>query len=390
LVKELCVSVVATNRRRRGLSLSVFLLLLPLLLPTPAHCQSLDPPLTPGTYSGLFYESNLVAQGHSGFITLTVTPVRHFTGSLLVGNERFTGQGQFAAAHPLTTSLWRHGSKILVVTLQPNPAPGADGLVGSVSSGLWTAEVCADRAVFNAKTNSAPSAGTYTLVIPGFQEGSAVPPIGDSCGALKVDAAGNVTFTGTLADGTVLVHKAPLSHRGEWPFYVSLYGGKGSVLSWLTFTNQPTDDVHGTLSWIRPPVPRHKPFPGTSAPDTFQAFGSRYTPPVGTNLMLQLTHGAMVFSGPTPSGAPFTNAISLGFRNQVANANTGNGKLRLALKLPTGAFNGMVTLPGSSARVAFKGVVLQKQNAGAGFFLHNGQSGRVCLGGRQENSGQNN
>lgn len=336
-----------------------------------------------GTYSGLFYEPSRVALGHSGFVTLTVTERGYFSGSLLLGKDRYSGRGQFAPGTPLTTSLWRHGGKLLVVTLQPNPIPQAEGLVGSISTPNWTAELLADRAIFDARTNPAPFAGTYTLAISRAAS-SPTAPGGESCAVLRVDTGGKVTLTGTLADGTAVAQRAPLSKTGDWPLFASLYAGRGSVLSWLSFSNQPAADVQGTLSWIQPPTQRSKPFPAALDSSVRQVYGSRYLPPVRTNEALHLTNALICFAGSASLSEPFTQAVRLACSPGQGSAVATSRKLTFALRLSTGEFTGTVALPGAAARVPFKGVVLQKQNRGAGFFLHDGQSGLVSLGMGQE------
>jgi hypothetical protein len=62
----------------------------------------------------------------------------------------------------------------------------------------------------------------------------------------SVNGAGQVTFSGSLADGGVLSQSVSVSRDGRWPLYASLYTGKGSVWGWLAFdANQPTAGVGG-------------------------------------------------------------------------------------------------------------------------------------------------
>jgi hypothetical protein len=148
---------------------------------------------------------------------------------------------------------------------------------GQLSDGTWFADLNGDRAVFNSLTNPAPFAGTYTLAMPG-RLGDSQCPEGDGSGTLKVDGSGIATFAGTLADGTKVAQRVPLSRRGEWPLYVGIYSGKGSVLSWLSVANRAFDDITGLMSWIKIPQSTAKYYPGGFALET-AALGSRYTPP---------------------------------------------------------------------------------------------------------------
>jgi len=52
---------------------------------------------------------------------------------------------------------------------------------------------------------------------------------------------------GYLADGTGVSQSSYVSKDGYWPFYLSLYGGNGSLWSWNSFTN-----TNGAMMFSRP------------------------------------------------------------------------------------------------------------------------------------------
>jgi len=56
---------------------------------------------------------------------------------------------------------------------------------------------------------------------------------------------------------------------------VPLYGGRGLLLGWLTFTNRATDDLAGLVSWIKPTKPLTKYYPGGFTNESV-ALGCRY------------------------------------------------------------------------------------------------------------------
>jgi hypothetical protein len=115
-----------------------------------------------------------------------------------------------------------------------------------------TAQLIGDRAVFNVRTNPVPFAGGYTLIIPSADENPAVPT-GDGFGVAQETAAGLATMVGTLADGVRLTQRgAPLSQDGVWPLYVPRCDGKGLVMGWVTFANEPDSDLNAGLIWIEP------------------------------------------------------------------------------------------------------------------------------------------
>ena len=76
-----------------------------------------------------------------------------------------------------------------------------------------------------------------------------IGPAGTSFGTVKVDELGNITFAGSLADGTSVSQSSVISKDGYWPFYVSLYGGAGSLWGINYFTNHTIESVP-CLSWI--------------------------------------------------------------------------------------------------------------------------------------------
>ena len=57
-----------------------------------------------------------------------------------------------------------------------------------------------------------------------------------------------------------------------------------------------------------------------------------------------------------------------------------SNKLSLSLTVSNGAFAGSVTQPGLTRSNLFKGVLLQDENSGYGYFLETNRSGRVRFG----------
>jgi hypothetical protein len=262
----------------------------------------------------------------------------------------------------------------LSVTLELDLLQQPDLLRGRVSDGHWVAELAAKRAVFDSRTNPAPQAGNYTLVIPGAED-CATLPCGFGIGSASVDTRGRIRFKGSAADGSKLTQSSVLSGDGQWPFYCPLYRGGGLAIGWLTFTNLPADDLSGGFAWIRPPQPGNPWFPNGFALET-QAAGSRFQPPGSTNRILSFTNGLVAFEGGNLA-VPFTNRITLAANNRVSNLDS-NG-LTLSFSASSGRFNGRATAPSGGRTFGFSGVVLQKRNLGAGFFLGTNQTGSVWV-----------
>ena len=328
-----------------------------------------------GSYNGLFCETNGgVRHGASGFFSLTLRHDGNYSARLQQGTRKYSFTGKFDFKGNATNSVGRTGTNSVTVELALD-LWGAEQITGRITDGSWEAALIADRATFNAKTGPATNyANSYTVLIPGSTNTPA-EPAGDGAGSFKVDAGGNVKFTGVLADGSPMAQKVPLSRNGAWPFYVSFYGGRGSLLGWLMITNSAQPDLGGLVSWFRPAGPSPKVHTNGFALDSMLV-GSSYRAP-GTNTIFGLANAVITFSDGN-LGESITNAVNLTASARVTD--TGTNKLKLTLTQKTGQFTGSVTPPGMRKAVPFKGVVLQKQGYAGGHFLGTNQSGRVYFG----------
>jgi hypothetical protein len=330
-----------------------------------------------GTYNGLFYDTNGISQLGSGFITVNMAGSSAFTGTLQIGSARWTFTGKFDLNGSASVTVKRGVMSPLTLTLQLDLHGGSEQITGTVnaSDNSWTAELTANREVFDAKTHPCPLAGTYTLIIPGTP-GATQSPAGDGFAIVKVTAAGLATLTGVLADGTPVSQTTMLSKSGQWPLYAPLYTGRGSLLGWLNFTNTPGGDLDGLLSWIRPVQPSSTLYTMGFGMIT-EAVGSLYTKPPAGARTLNFANGIVALSDGNLS-ANFTNQVQLTANNKVVNL--GDNGLNLSLNLANGLMAGKAQDPATGKYLSFKGIVLQKQNAGGGFFLNQNQSGEIYFG----------
>jgi hypothetical protein len=327
-----------------------------------------------GSYNGLFYESN-VLHATSGSIGLTLRDRGTFTGSLWLAGKRYSLSGQFDSNGNSAVILSAAGGPI-TGSLVLDMSPGADRVSGSVGNGSWLASLEAVRAGFDARSHPATNySGPYTIVFPGSPSGGGLPE-GNGYGTMKVDGSGKGTVTGALGDAMPYAYNARLSAEGEFPIYISLYGGKGSILGWLTFSSQALSDLNGDLTWTRPAIPASRLYSAGFITNDQVCVGSRYQKPMVQNRTIDFTNGFAAFSGGNLS-APFTNSVALTSSNKISNQS--ENRLTLSIALATGAFNGSVVPPGSTKSMSFKGVVLQKQNAGFGLFSGTNQTGAMTL-----------
>ncbi len=339
-----------------------------------AAALTVDVDFTKAVYNGLFYDTNGVSHESSGFFTAKTTTKGTFSAKLQLAGKKYSSSGLFNADGKAVNSIARTGLSPLTIELSLDFS-GKDQITGRVTDGIWSADLTADKALFDAVTNPAPQAGRYTMNIPGNPD-SAESPGGDGFGTVMVNAGGKISLKGTLGDGTKVSQKTSLSKNGQWPFYVSSYKGSGSVLSWATFTNSGIKEFSGDMSWIKKANPLAKLYAAGFTNETTVA-GSFYTPPLPGNRVLNFGVATILFTGGNLSQS-FSNDVALGTDNKVTNLSS-NG-LSLTLALPTGLFKGKATDPASGGTISFKGAVSQKDNSGSGFFPGTNQSGRVYFG----------
>jgi len=347
-----------------------------------------------GTYNGLIYADGEPAPEQSGYFVIKVTASGHFTGKVLVGSRHGSFHGKFDAQGEATANVrlprvhtdvncifcdYPTVSKtnwILTWTLSLQLVNDREQMTGQVfhrGGERWIAVLAGDRAGFD-RTNPAPQAGRYTFILPGNADsGTTNSPNGHGNGTLTVDTSGRVVVNGVLADGAIISQSAVLSKDGIWPLFVPLHNGRGMLLAWMTFTNLPDTDLAGTVMWIKPARPRAQLYPAGFT-NAMIVSASRYAQ---TDPVLELTNGIVVLQGGRLS-SPFTNSVTLEARGGVGTPS--NDSVTLTISPKSGLFKGKVHEPASGQTIPFRGAVLQKQNAGFGYFLGARRSGEVFLG----------
>ena len=332
-------------------------------------------PLKPhkGGYSGLFYGTNgVVAHPSSGFFTFYMSAYGAFSGKWIGKEGGYRFSGEFDLSGRAQTFVSRNDTT-LFLDLQLDLTNGTDKVTGTVTDNqfVWST-LLGDRATFSAVTNPAPQAGLYTLAIPGSVNPTNAPG-GDGYATVSVSTKGIVKATGKLSDGTVFSQSVSISKYGEWPFYVSLLAGQGSVLGWLTFTNLPASSLEGDVSWIKPATfGKYYPngFTNVSA-----AIGSTYTPPGSGLRVLETTNNVFTISGGNVEGALF-DLSTLAANNLVSVSDV----IVLQLTKPAiGYMSWLLRSPVAAFRKDYYGVALQQQREARGFFLGTNLSGAFLL-----------
>lgn len=338
-------------------------------------------PYVKGTYNGLFYDPADTRQRSSGYLKFTVNDRGSYSAKLLLNGKTHRFHGILAPDGTGKHVLARSNTNALGAYFYLDLTNNTDRLDGYVAEEagdgetVWASELVIERSIYS-RNNPAPNAGRYTVVILPDTNSSA-GPAGESVGAITVSASGTLSFAGKLADGSKASQGTTLSKTGVWPLYEPLYRGLGSLVSPVQFDASPAlTDLSGPLCWFKQSQPGAKYHPDGFTNST-SLVGSKYLSPTTANPVLNLSNAVIAFTNNQLSG-DFTNTIEFTPRSTIVNRSS--NKLTVKLSKRTGLFNGSVVPPGGGKAISFNGVLLQKQNSGAGFFLGTNQSGNVILG----------
>jgi hypothetical protein len=327
-----------------------------------------------GPFAGLFYDTNNISPTNSGFINLTLSPSGGFSAKgQFSSGQKVSFSGAFSADNTYSNTVAPKGSSPLTVQLNLSSANSGQ-ISGSIGGPGWTSSLFAIRAVYNPVNPAPQRTNKYTMVIPGGND-STTQPAGNGFGIVTVDASGNVTFAGTLSDGSKAAQKTFLGKQGAWPFFVAPYKKKaGAIFGWMTFADLDNSDLSGELFWLAAPQASPGYPAGFNFSEGIQAVGSIYSFTNGVPLLNLPAGGADVLQLGNPVQS-YTNTFTLGTDNKITSADG----LSATITTASGLFKGTATSLGNGTAVPINGILLQKQNAAYGYFLNNGQSGAVTL-----------
>lgn len=323
-----------------------------------------------GTYQGLVYNSGLIDHETSGYVTIAVSASGSFSGRLIMGGATYRFGGSFFNTSPYggyngglgdeTIYVRRPGRTPLVLQLY-SPVGGTE-LNGTVSDGYITSTLTADKA-------SGVYAGRYTVAFQGDLEGES--PFGNGYATVTVDASGRLTMVGTLADGTPISQTTGVSSTGQWPLYVPLYNGKGSMISWVNFSG---GGFNAPMSWIRPADPKGGLFSAGFTNDVM-VLGSWYN---STGNIFGFTDGAVYYAseGGTLYGIDRCTVSAYG----ALSIDPASGDhVKINVNRETGVFSGSFVAPDNQQIVPVHGVILRFSGEALGYFLRTNQSGAVWI-----------
>lgn len=310
----------------------------------------------------------------SGFFTIQITAGDGFTARFVLGGRNFAINGKFDPSGQFSKTIPRKGRSPLIINLELDTAGGDRSISGTIFDGELRISVSADVAnTFDAKINPAPQAGQYTVLLQ-FDPARSEVPRANGIGTVAVSKSGAIRFAGVLADGTRLTQGTTLSRSGEWPLYVSLYKNQGAVLGDLKFRDQPGSDFDGNLRWARPKKSTDK-FLTTGFYTNLPVIGSKYLTAPAVPTVLELPAGATTTLSDTDLNPALTKSLTLNPKNRFMVLDPGTDKFSLSATTATGLLSAHFTHPKTHLSTAVRGVVLQKQNLGSGFFLRRGTIG---------------
>ena len=324
-----------------------------------------------GTYEGLVMDPVSPVQASSGFISLALGKTGSFAAKLMMGGVRSSFKGTFDTSGNSTNAVARKGLSSLQIILQLLDVTNeTDQIVGTVSDGVFTADLQADLAVFS-KVNPSPFAGNYTFTVEPADDTDPTVPQGFGYATLNIATTGTGQMRGVLGDGTKISEVAPVSASGTWPLYVSLYKNQGfCIAEVMVVTTNHT--LAATANWFKPAVPLDKDYPD----------GFATSPTISGALFVSSKDG-----GPSIAGS---GLLTLGGGNLQSNlvknvviAATGKvtvspidtDKLTLKISPTTGQFSGSFIHPAVGKSTKLNGLFLQDDDSGAGYFTGTNQTG---------------
>ncbi|MEY2407340.1 MAG: Divergent InlB B-repeat domain [Verrucomicrobiota bacterium] len=324
-----------------------------------------------GMYAGLFAESEIIAHETSGYFSAKLKDHGAYSGLLRRGGRTHSFAGQFGLDGTATNRIRLSSTNQLVLSLSLDISNGTEKITGTVAEGERVAWLDANRTQPRSASNPAGRfPGKYTLSI--LPEPASSGPAGAGVASVIADTNGNARLLGFLADGTPFSAVGSISMDGHFPLYQASYGGKGSISTWLLFTNGPVPSFSGTANWIKTARPADRMYP-RGFTNVSSVNGSLYTVQQTTNALSSAGSATVEILGlPTPDT---TNVVIWNRATRMTNA----AGMTLTLAPATGLWSGVYPEPATHRKLPFKTTLQPGPGGqmGAGFIIQSNRSGLV-------------
>lgn len=317
-----------------------------------------------GGYSGLFTGTD----GTHGAVNVSLVSNGTFTGRIRLGSETVALKGRFDAAGAAELTVTSRSGATFTLALNYSATAGT--ITGTVSTDGWSADLALD-ALSKPATTAHPSAGRYTLVIASDEAAGA--PAGDGAAVIVVNRSGFATVTGALAEGTAFTARGRLTDDGVLNLFTPLYNRAGLLTGALHFRTQDASDIDGTLFWARPALGEDAAFALEVA-----AVGSRYTAPAANQPVVPVSsteNNTALALGDGGLAAPVVQPATLSTSNTLTISAPAVTGLTARINPARGNFSGRFVHPETGAVTKIRGVILQKQGVGFGFFAGGSDAG---------------
>lgn len=251
---------------------------------------------------------------------------------------------------------------------------GVPSITGTIAGNGWTLPIEIGAL---GKLDNPSMSGRYTVVLRADPSAPATVPRGDGFGTARVNRTGVTIFSGQLADGTPFAASGQLTRNGALPVFVAPYKKSGTGA--LTF--RASGDVDGQFQWERPAIRKSQAFPNGFTTANI-AVGARYSAPKHGEPVVRVAasrNNARLELGAGGLSDPVSQPATLGADNSFVVSAPALSGLSVAVQSATGQFRGRFIHPLTGASTTFRGVVVQKENAGFGFFVADGSSGYATL-----------
>ncbi len=339
----------------------------------------LTKPALSGTYQGLFYDTNIFAEGSSGNFQFTVSGSKQtFSGKIRSGRSQYSFSGKFSLDQSAEVLVQRKGMTPLQLQLQLVSTNDNMRCFGNLTDGNWNASWMG-RMNYYSSQNPTSLAGRYTVAFQNTNTSPAVPN-GNGYGTIVVNSSGRVTFSGRTAEGTAISQSCNLAKFGDWPLWTSVTEGRQELMGWVQLNRQANPNVRSDSLWWSK-------IPGADARYAQGYFllltgvGSFWAPPAN-GPVIGFTSGTSSFFGGelVTNGIPFWDSLRVSGNKGVSfSVPNSPEQVTLSISRNTGVVSGSFRNPLTREKLKIQGVALPQQTAARGYYLGQKASGYFSL-----------